>query len=72
MKKRTEEELDKVVTNIFGEDKCDILNIDIQNFDLCDCPYQINKFIIDHSIKRKQIISFSRSDKYLTMLYESY
>ena len=46
------------------------LKVDIQHFDLRDCPYQINTFLKQHKIDTDNIISFARSDKYLTMIYK--
>ena len=48
------------------------LKVDIQHFDLTDCPYQINTFLHQYKIKKEHIISFSRSDKYLTMVYQAF
>lgn len=48
------------------------LKVDIQHFDLKDCPYQINTFLHQHKIEKEHIISFSRSDKYLTMVYQDF
>jgi len=43
--------------------------IEIQEFDLADCPYQINNFIKTNSIRKAQILSFSHTDKTVIMYY---
>jgi hypothetical protein len=62
-------ELEEVL-RLYGVSKS--LKVDIQHFDLTDCPYQINTFLHQHKIKKEHIISFSRSDKYLTMVYQAF
>ena len=48
------------------------LKVDMQHFDLRDCPYQINTFLEKYKVEKQHIISFSRSYKYLTMVYETF
>ena len=60
--------LNKLSIHVVGKS----LKVDIQHFDLTDCPYQINTFLEEYKIEKDKIISFSRSDKYLTMVYETF
>lgn len=46
------------------------LKVDIQHFDLEDCPHQVNTFLEKHKIDSNDIVSIARSDKYLTMIYQ--
>tara|TARA_R110000796_G_scaffold95637_3_gene201042 strand:+ start:859 stop:1257 length:399 start_codon:yes stop_codon:yes gene_type:complete len=48
------------------------LKVDIQHFDLTDCPHQINTFLEKHKINNNDIISIARNDKYLTMVYQAF
>jgi len=61
-------EIKQLLLHVVGKS----LKVDIQHFDLTDCPYQINTFLEKYKIEKDQIISFSRSDKYLTMVYETF
>jgi hypothetical protein len=49
---------------------CETLKLNIQHFDLRDSPSQINEYLNYNKIKKEHIISFARSDKYLTMVYK--
>jgi hypothetical protein len=44
--------------------------IEMQEFDLGDCPYQINQFIEKNFIERSRIFGFSHSDKTVIMYYK--
>lgn len=62
------ERLEQLDLHVVGKS----LKVDIQHFDLTDCPYQINTFLKKYKIEKDHIISFSRSDKYLTMVYQTF
>jgi hypothetical protein len=48
------------------------LKVDMQYFDSCDCPYQINTFIKKHNIDVNDIISFSENEDSITMYYKTF
>ena len=48
------------------------LKVEMQYFDSCDCPYQINTFIEKHNIDVNNIISFSENEDSVTMYYKSF
>ena len=43
--------------------------INMQQFDIGDCPYQINQFLEKYDIKQSEIVGWSHSDKTIIMSY---
>lgn len=61
-------ELNKALLILNGVSKS--FKIEMQEFDLCDCPYQINTFIEKYNIQDKDIISITNYDRQITMFYK--
>ena len=48
------------------------LKVEMQYFDSCDCPYQINTYLEKHKIDVNDIISFSENEDSITMYYKKF
>jgi len=62
------ERLEQLDLHVVGKS----LKVEMQYFDSCDCPYQINTYLEKHKIDVNDIISFSENEDSITMYYKTF